>query len=300
MSKISSTSISSTSALLLQGAKTTPPADVVDFLDILPLKVRLADDGSRIAGSDASSDADLSDIDEDLAEEPRLVGPISLPPGLGPPPGLRLEVADGFECHGGKVAAAKRTPLRSQAAKYSPLSSHAEVFVPKNLVLAGGQRPRLGGADPKAPQWTTVMMRNIPLSFTCDSLIDLLESEGYSGWFDFVYVPIKRTEEFGVGYGFVNLTSAERAEEFMLAFEGFDGWASSDSEEPCSMRWSICQGLSENISRYRNSPFMRDAVPAFYKPVLLKDGVRIPFPKPTKPLRTLRHRNFKRGLEGDD
>jgi len=166
--------------------------------------------------------------------------------------------------------------------------------------MAGGPHPRLGGAGPKAPGWTTVMLGNIPLSYTCGSLIDLLESEGYSGWFDFVYVPLKRnrTDVVGVGYGFVNLTSPERAEEFILAFEGFDGWASSSSEAACSMRWSICQGLSENVSRYRNSPFMRDGVPAFYKPVLLKDGLRIPFPKPTKPLRTMRHRNI--GGQGRD
>ncbi|CAK0799713.1 unnamed protein product [Prorocentrum cordatum] len=287
------TTVSCASAIRLPGVE--KQVGIVDILDILPLKVRLAEDGSRVAGSDASSvsDADQLDIDLGLAEEPRLVGPIGLPPGLAPPPGLGLEVADGLECLKSAVAPAKRTPLRRTATLYSPLSSGAEAFVPKNLALAGGPRPRLGGDDPNAPQWTTVMMRNVPVSYTCDSLIDLLESKGFSGWFDFVYVPIKRTEVLGVGYAFINLTSPERAQEFMLAFEGFDGWASSSSEAACSMRWSICQGLGENVSRYRNSPFMRDNVPTFYKPVLLKDGVRIPFPKPTKPLRAMRHRNFQ-------
>jgi hypothetical protein len=280
-------------------------ADSVHILDFLPLKVLLAEDGSRIAGTDTGSvsDADHSDIDEDLAAEPQLVEPISLPPGLGPPPGLGLEVADGFERLGSAVAPARRTPLRSKASVFSPLSSHAEAFVPKNLERARGPRPRLGGADPKAPRWTTVMMRNIPFAYTCDSLIDLLESKGFSGWFDFVYVPIKRTEELGVGYGFVNLTSPERAAEFMLAFEGFNDWPSASSQTACTVQRSICQGLSENISRYRNSPFMRDDVPAFYKPVLLKEGVRVPFPKPTKPLRTLRRcarGAHNEGQEGED
>jgi len=137
------------------------------------------------------------------------------------------------------------------------------------------------------------MMSNIPLSYTCDSLIDMLESEGFSRWFDFVYVPIKRTEELGVGYGFVNLTSVERAEEFMLAFEGFDGWPSSGSLRVCSMKWSICQGLGENINRYRNSPFMRDGVPAIYKPVIFEDGVRVPFPEPTRALRQDRSQRYR-------
>jgi hypothetical protein len=182
----------------------------------------------------------------------------------------------------GAAAPAGRTPLRSHAATYAPLRSQTEAFVPKCLALAGGQRPRLGGAGPKAPRWTTVMMRNVPFSYTCDSLIDLLESKGFSKWFDFVYVPVKRTETLGVGYAFVNIINQELAEKFMLAFEGFDGWASASSQTACSMQWSVCQGLTENVRRYRNSPLMSDDVPAIYKPVLLKDGVRVPFPQPTR------------------
>jgi len=266
----------------------------------LPLKLRLGDGGSRAAGSDTctGSDRDGSDTASDGAAEPwPAVGAclplgLRLPPGLGPPPGLCREPT---LC---AAAPAGRTALRSQAEVYSPLRSQAEAFVPKCLALAGVARPRLGGAGPEASKWTTVMIRNVPLSYTCDRLIDLLESMGFSKWVDFVYVPIKRTETLGVGYAFLNLTSPERAEEFMLAFEGFDGWASSFSKTACSMRWSNCQGLSENVSRYRNSPMMSEEVPAFYKPVLLKDGVRIEFPKPTKQLRTLRRRKGKQG-EGE-
>jgi len=239
--------------------------------DILPLKVHLADDGSRTAGSDTSigSDRDQSDTDEDLASEPWSAGPIDIPPGLG------LDV--------GAIAPAKRTPLRSQATLYSPLRSQAEAFVPKGLAPGGS-------TSPKEDAKTTVMMCNLPFSYTCDLLIDLLESKGFSKCFDFVYVPINFTEMLGIGYAFVNLTTVEKAEEFRLAFEGFDGWASSFSKTSCAIRWSNCQGLSENISRYRNSPMMSENVPAFYKPVLLEDGVRIPFPKPTKQLGTLRRR----------
>jgi len=266
--------------------------------DTVPLKLHFTDDGSLITGSDTCSGEGLdhSDSDEDrtsqdLGVELWPVEPIGAPPGLdldvGAPPGL---------------APAKRTPLRSQAAVYTPLRSHADAFVPKGLALAGGTRSASapgGGTDPKAPAWTTVMMRNVPQSYTCDTLIDLLESKGFSKWFDFVYVPINFSKMLGIGYAFVNLVSPERAEEFILAFEGFDGWASSFSKEACAMHWSVCQGLSENINRYRNSPLMGEDVPAFYKPVLLEDGVRIPFPKPTKQLRTLRCRKSK-VQEGED
>jgi hypothetical protein len=254
--------------------------------DSLPQKVLLAD---AIGDSRGGSDHDLSDterdIPNDLAEHlTKLIG-FDLPP----PPGLGLDF--------GEIAPAKRTPLRSKATVFSPLRSRADAFVPKGLALAGGQRVTSkapgGGAEAKAQGWTTVMMRNVPHSYTCDKLIDLLESKGFSEWFDFVYVPINFECMLGVGYAFVNLTSQERAEEFILAFEGFDGWESSFSKTACAMHWSVCQGLDENISRYRNSPLMCEEVPAFYKPVLLKDGVRIEFPKPTKQLRTLRRRKGK-------
>jgi len=251
----------------------------------LPLKVFLSDDDGSTAGSDSGGGSDPYHSDSD--EAAWSAGPVGAPPGLG------LDACT--------AAPAKRTPLRSQAATYSPLRSQAEAFVPLCLALAASA-PGVGAhptEDAKEPGKTTVMMCNVPLSYTCDSLIDLLESMGFSKWFDFVYVPMNFSEMLGVGYAFLNLTTPERAEEFMLAFEGFDGWASSFSKTACNMRWSNCQGLSENVSRYRNSPMMSDDVPAFYKPFLLKDGERIPFPKPTKQLRTLRRRKGK-AHEGED
>jgi len=252
--------------------------------DSLPQKVLLAD---AIGDSRSGSDHDLSDTERDLPDD--LAEHLTKLIGLPPPPGL------GFDF--GEIAPAKRTPLRSKATVFSPLRSKAEAFVPGQLALAGGQRVTSkapgGGAEAKAQGWTTVMMRNVPQSYTCDKLIGLLESKGFSKWFDFVYVPINLTHMLGVGYSFVNLTSQERAEEFILAFEGFDDWDSSFSKTACAMHWSVCQGLEENISRYRNSPLMCEEVASFYKPVLLKDGVQIEFPKPTKPLRTLRRRKGK-------
>ena len=100
-------------------------------------------------------------------------------------------------------------------------------------------------------------------------------------------------------HSFVNLTTPERAEKLRLAFEGFDDWPSSFSTTACTTHWSVCQGLKENIRRYRNSPLMSDDVPAFFKPVLLKNGVRISFPQPTKKLRS--RREYKDSeLEGED
>jgi len=289
--KFKQTNTKHIAGMLAEGMLTVPSTSALSpaAMDSLPQKVLLAD---AVVDSRSGSDHDVSDTEKDLPDD--LAQHLTKLIGLPPPPGLGLDF--------GAIAPAGRTPLRSKATLFSPLRSHAEAFVPKGLALAGGQRVTSkapgGGAEAKAQGWTTVMMRNVPHSYTCDKLIGLLESKGFSKWFDFVYVPINFTHMLGVGYAFVNLTSQERAEEFILAFDGFEGWDSSFSKEACTMHWSVCQGLDENISRYRNSPLMCEEVPAFYKPVLLKDGVRIEFPKPTKQLRTLRRRKGKKG-EGE-
>jgi len=158
--------------------------------DSLPQKVLLAD---AISDSRSGSDHDLSDADKDISDD--LAEHLTKFIGLGPPPGLGLDPCE--------IAPANRTPLRSKAAVFSPLRSQAEKFVPKGLALAGGQRVTSkalgGGAEAKAQGWTTVMMRNVPHSYTCDKLIDLLESTGFSKWFDFVYIPINFTQMLGVG-----------------------------------------------------------------------------------------------------
>jgi len=57
------------------------------------------------------------------------------------------------------------------------------------------------------------------------------------------------------------------------------------SEGALQVRWSSKQGLHTHVELYRNSPVMHELVPDEYKPILLKDGVRIPFPPPTRRVR---------------
>jgi len=232
-----------------------------------------------LAGSDTtgspSTAGTLSDSDQDPGA----------PPGLLPPPSTVTPIG--------------RTPLRKP--ERTPLRSHAEAYVPSaywavpDYSMFGGEMNQKKPAKEKirVEKRTTVMICHLPFSYTCNTLIDLLDSKGYSTKFDFVYVPINFTAMLGVGYAFVDFTSHDHAKEFMVEFEGFDGWASSFSKKPCELRWSDCQGLDDNIARYRNSPIMGPEVPGFYKPALFKDGERMPFPKPTQKLRPLKSRRSR-------
>merc|ERR1712113_1234839 len=132
---------------------------------------------------------------------------------------------------------------------------------------------------------TTVIVRNIPVEYTRQMFLDMLDNAGFAGRYDFVYMPRDFQRSFGLGYVFVNFVSAEDAWQAFEHFQGFRAWE-IPSQKICEVGWSSRhQGLQDQIKRYRNSPLMHESVPDEYKPVLFQKGVRIEFPSPTIPLK---------------
>jgi len=137
---------------------------------------------------------------------------------------------------------------------------------------------------------TTVMMRNIPNDYTRTMLLKLLDTQGFGGKYDLVYLPIDYHSKVGFGYAFINLISPAEAERFRKHFTDFSKW-NVVSQKVCEVCWSsVLQGVQAHIDRYRNSPVMHEAVRDEFKPVLFENGVRISFPKPTKSIRAPRAR----------
>jgi hypothetical protein len=132
--------------------------------------------------------------------------------------------------------------------------------------------------------WTTVMLRNIPNDYTQDMLLKLLDEEGFSCKFDFVYLPMDFRSGSAFGYAFINLVSPEVTRLFESHFHGFCRWA-FPSRKVAEVTWSRpMQGLAATIERYRNSPIMHQDVPDCYKPCMFQNGTRVCFPLPTKPV----------------
>eukprot|EP00929_Paragymnodinium_shiwhaense_P108248 TRINITY_DN74575_c0_g1_i1.p1 TRINITY_DN74575_c0_g1~~TRINITY_DN74575_c0_g1_i1.p1 ORF type:complete len:393 (+),score=58.15 TRINITY_DN74575_c0_g1_i1:99-1277(+) len=130
---------------------------------------------------------------------------------------------------------------------------------------------------------STVMLRNIPNRYTQDMILQLLDSK-FTGRFDFAYLPMDFRKCANLGYAFVNLLTHEDAVRFIEVFQGFDQWM-FDSSKVGEVSWAHPhQGLQEHVERYRNSPVMHQSMPDDYKPMVFKDGVRVPFPPPTKPI----------------
>merc|ERR1711988_1545769 len=132
---------------------------------------------------------------------------------------------------------------------------------------------------------TTVMMRNIPNSCSRKHLLGLIDDHGFAGCYDLVYLPVDFKKWVGLGYAFINFCSTSEAERFRHHFNGFSEW-SWQSSKVCEVSWSdALQGLRDNVERYRNIPVMHTAVPDEFKPVLFKNGKRIPFPPPTRKIK---------------
>lgn len=141
---------------------------------------------------------------------------------------------------------------------------------------------------------TTVMLGNLPDNFTRSMLVALLESKGFGSAYNFLYLPIDFRARASLGYAFLDLTHAGEASGLWSTFEGFADW-SVPCDKACFVTWcQPYQGLETLIERYRNSPVMHAAVPDDFKPLLLRNGQRVPLPPPTRPIRAPRVRHCRR------
>jgi len=157
-------------------------------------------------------------------------------------------------------------------------SATPQLKSPKNKVAGKAAKPE----EPRQDQRTTVMLRNLPNNYTRDMFLCLLDEEGLSNLYDFVYLPMDFGRDANLGYAFVNFVTSAAVDKAWKVMDGFDRWA-LPTAKVCQVGWSgPHQGFQAHVDRYRNSPVMHRSVPDHYKPVIFKDGMRKPFPRPTK------------------
>lgn len=184
----------------------------------------------------------------------------------------RLQLSEHLGDAGGKPKS--RAPAAQSAAAQAAAS------------LAAAPAPQaLPEQSPAASsgELTTVMLRNVPNGYKRDMLLELLDSHGFQGRYDFVYLPMDFRNGVNLGYAFVNLLKHKDALDFTEEFQGFSAWAQSDSAKVCEVSWSHPhQGLQEHVDRYRNSPVMHATMPQEFQPMVFRNGVQVVFPPPTK------------------
>merc|ERR1719377_166778 len=75
--------------------------------------------------------------------------------------------------------------------------------------------------DPDSTEeWrTTVMLRNMPNNYTREMLLELVDSMGFTGCYDFAYLPVDFKSQAGLGYAFINFVSTAEAQRCFECFE---------------------------------------------------------------------------------
>jgi len=208
------------------------------------------------------------------------------------------------EAAGAQPRRSRRRGWHADGVQDADDGSHSQVSAPQRNQAAGrGSRGRAvegymraTECDLPPEQCTTVMLRNLPNNYSRAMLTSMLDDEGFAGKYNFLYLPIDFQSCACLGYAFVNLVDASVVPKFWTKFSGYSSWV-LPSKKVCGVSWSgPHQGLEAHVDRYRNSPVMHASVPDEYKPVVFENGIRVPFPEPSKvprPPRVRNHSDFK-------
>ncbi|KAL6846717.1 hypothetical protein ACP4OV_024165 [Aristida adscensionis] len=151
-----------------------------------------------------------------------------------------------------------------------------------------GQKPRLA-YDPNATSGvTTLMIRNIPNSFTRDRLINIVDQHcaeendaiaangggGVRSEYDFLYVPIDFCTGSNMGFAFVNLTTPDAARRLWRHLHGHR-WEFRLTRKCCAVDCASIQGLEALEAHFAASRFAcasEDLLPVRFDPP--RDGAR--------------------------
>jgi len=131
--------------------------------------------------------------------------------------------------------------------------------------------PRGSATDPMSWDGTlTVMVRQVPRSYTQQLLIDELNSRGFEDMFDFIYLPNDHKRGVNVGYGFINFISAKHAVAFRDAFDG-RSLRHYSSSRGCPMRVhpASVQGYDANFKVFAKTKTLQKQDPRF-SPLFLR------------------------------
>jgi len=142
----------------------------------------------------------------------------------------------------------KSVLLNSLPHSGTPPASPREVHEPEEL--QGNEGPKIEEAD----STTSVVLTNIPIDYTRDMVISLLGKQGFTGLYDFLYLPIDQSSNDNLGYLVINFVSAELCSKFVGVYHGslaqscFPGMRTG---QLCEVRTAAVQGKQANYDRVR-------------------------------------------------
>ena len=118
---------------------------------------------------------------------------------------------------------------------------------------------------------TTVMIRNIPIKYTDEMLIEALEE--FKGKYDCLYLPFDYEKNGNKGYAFINFVHPLHILYFYDKFSG-KKWELFESSKICELNMANFQGISEIQKHAKNYKGIKK--PKFYNEKNQKDKFIIP------------------------
>merc|ERR1712072_1336591 len=115
--------------------------------------------------------------------------------------------------------------MRGAARRRTGLSEAPMMFLPMYVTAGGYDATDVLTEDvPPNVDKTTVMWKNIPNNCSRDDLLELMNTEGFAGCYNFFYSPVDFASSALLGYAFVNFVSPKEASRFLYHFQGYSRW----------------------------------------------------------------------------
>ena len=134
------------------------------------------------------------------------------------------------------------------------------------------------GISVSGTAFRTVQVRGIPLQFTVDLLLNIIDRR-YLCCYDFVYLRHDLQSGLSMGIAIISFRSTELARRFKMEFSGcvlqqFEG--DSEHSSACSTSWFGSQGFRSNLFLHELEGFFQSNIPQEYCPWYFDEhGVRI-------------------------
>lgn len=110
---------------------------------------------------------------------------------------------------------------------------------------------------------TTLAIRNLPYSLAQQDLLKAIEDSGFSGLYDFVYLPHKFKEHKNLGFAFINFVSEDAANKFTAEWQHTHRFTTRGMRKPLNISPAVVQGRQANeknatshkMDRVKNTSF---------------------------------------------
>mmetsp|Transcript_73182 Transcript_73182/g.115401 ORF Transcript_73182/g.115401 Transcript_73182/m.115401 type:complete len:405 (-) Transcript_73182:240-1454(-) len=119
---------------------------------------------------------------------------------------------------------------------------------------------------------TTLMIRNMPRSYTAEAIMCELKTLSPRSNYDFVYLPWDTRRGSNISYAFLNFADHESSLRAFFALSG-RMWSLVRTMKTCRVATAHIQGLAENLANYVANSGIQDDCP--HAPTVFHNGKRL-------------------------